>query len=137
METLSFEEIQVGHVAERKRIITEDDILNYAEITGNYNPIHVDEEYAKKTIFKKRMAPAFLVSSMISAILGTQLPGPGAIYLKQSLEFTSPVRIGDEITARVEVAAKNKTTKTVTMKTTCRNQRNTVVITGEAVILVT
>ena len=132
----SFDDIQVGQFAERKRSITEDDILEYAEVTGNYNPIHVDEEYAKNTIFRKRMAPAFLVSSMISAILGTQLPGPGAIYLKQSLDFTTPVRIGDEVTARVEVTGKDAAKKTVTLRTTCINQRNTLVIEGEAVMLV-
>ena len=136
METLSYDEIVVGRFAERKRTITEADIMEYAEVTGNYNPIHVDEEYAKKTIFRKRMAPAFLVSSMISAIVGTQLPGPGAIFLKQSFDFTTPVRIGDVITARVEVIAKEEKRRTVTLKTTCVNQRNTSVIEGEAVVLI-
>ena len=132
---VSFDDIKIGQFAERKRTITEEDILNYAEVTGNFNPIHIDEEYAKTTIFRRRIAPAFLVSSMISAILGTQLPGPGAIYLKQSLDFTTPVRIGDEITARVEVTAKDEKRMTVALRTTCVNQRNTVVIDGTAVTL--
>jgi 3-hydroxybutyryl-CoA dehydratase len=136
MKELSFEDIEVGQSAVRKRTITESDILKYAEVTGNYNPIHVDEEFAKTTIFRKRMAPAFLVSSMISAILGTQLPGPGAIYLKQSLDFTTPVRIGDEITARVEVTSKDSKQKTVKLKTICFNQRGSTVIEGEATVLV-
>jgi len=136
MDTSSFQDIEVGQFAERRRTITKDDILRFAEVSGDQNPICVDEEYAKKTVFRRKMAPGLMVASMISAILGTQLPGPGTIYLEQNLEFVAPVRIGDEITARVEVIAKDETSKTVTLKTICLNQRDKLVINGKAVVVV-
>ncbi|HBJ76203.1 MAG TPA: enoyl-CoA hydratase, partial [Syntrophaceae bacterium] len=116
------DQLQVGDVAEFAKTVTETDIYLYAGITGDFNPAHVNEAYAKNTFFKTRIAHGMLTAGFISAIIANQLPGPGTIYMKQELSFLAPVRIGDTITARVEVlellAEKNR----VRLKTTCSNQ---------------
>ena len=95
----------IGEKASLSRQISEDDILRMAAITGDFNPVHLDEEYAAMTRFKGRIAHGVFSSGLISAVLGMHLPGPGAVYLKQSLQFLYPVRPGDELTAEVEVTA--------------------------------
>jgi 3-hydroxybutyryl-CoA dehydratase len=126
-------EMKVGDVAEFSKTISESDIYLYAGVTGDFNPAHINEAYASKTFFKTRIAHGMLVAGFISAILGTQLPGPGAIYIRQELNFLAPVRVGDTITARAEVieiiAEKNR----VRLKTTCVNQDGTLVLEGEAI----
>ena len=130
-----FDQIQLGQSAEYTRKINEQDIEKFAAVSGDYNPIHMDETYAKDSIFKKRIAHGLLSASFISSVLSNQLPGPGSIYLDQELHFKVPVRIGDEIRAKVEVIAKDDRTKRITLSTTCRNQRNTIVLEGKAVVI--
>jgi 3-hydroxybutyryl-CoA dehydratase len=127
-------EIEVCDSAEFTKTVTEADIYLFAGLSGDYNPAHINEEYAKKTFFKTRIAHGMLSAGFISTVIGTKLPGPGTIYLDQSLKFLAPVRIGDTITARAEVieimAEKNK----VRLETTCINQDGFTVLEGEAVV---
>lgn len=127
-------QIKVGDSAEFGKTISESDIYMYAGITGDFNPAHINEAYAQKTFFKTRIAHGMLTAGFISAILANQLPGPGTIYIKQELKFLAPVRIGDTITAKVEVieiiAEKNR----LRLKTTCTNQEGTQVLDGEALV---
>ena len=99
----SIDQIKVGDTAEFAKTVTETDIYLYAGITGDFNPAHVNEVYAKNTFFKTRIAHGMLTAGFISAIIANQLPGPGTIYLKQDLSFLAPVHIGDTITGRVEI----------------------------------
>ncbi len=126
--------MQVGDAAEFAKTVTETDIYLYAGITGDFNPAHVNEAYAKNTFFKTRIAHGMLTAGFVSAIIANQLPGPGTIYMQQELSFLAPVRIGDTITARVEVlellAEKNR----VRLKTTCSNQDGVTVLTGEGLV---
>ena len=129
----TIEELKLGDVAEFTKTVSESDIYLYAGITGDLNPAHVNEIYAGKTFFKTRIAQGMLTAGFISGILGTQLPGPGTIYLRQELNFLAPVRIGDTITARVEVIEIISEKNRVRLKTTCTNQDGTQVLDGEAV----
>jgi 3-hydroxybutyryl-CoA dehydratase len=115
--------------------VTEADIKAFAAVSGDDNPLHLDEAYAARTPFKGRIAHGLLAASYVSAVLGTQLPGPGAVYLSQSLRFRRPVRIGDTVTARVSIAAIDAEKKRVTLETVCLVDGKTVVD-GEAVIMV-
>jgi len=103
----SIDKLKVGDVAEFAKTVTETDIYLYAGITGDFNPAHVNEAYAKTTFFKTRIAHGMLTAGFISAIIANQLPGPGTIYLKQDLSFLAPVHMGDTITGRVEVIELN------------------------------
>ncbi len=130
----SIDRLQIGDTAEFAKTVTETDIYLYAGITGDFNPAHVNEAYAKNTFFKTRIAHGMLTAGFISAIIANQLPGPGTIYLKQDLSFLAPVHIGDTITGRVEIleliAEKNR----VRLKTTCSNQDGVVVLSGEGLV---
>jgi len=127
-------ELNIGDTAEFSKTVSESDIYQFAGITGDFNPAHMNEEYAKKTFFKTRIAHGMLSAGFISTAIGTKLPGTGSIYIQQNLSFLAPVRIGDTITARVEVieimAGKNR----VRLKTVCVNQVGTQVLDGEAVV---
>lgn len=130
----TIDQLRVGDSAEFGKTISESDIYLYAGITGDFNPAHVNEPYAQKTFFKTRIAHGMLSAGFISAVIANQLPGPGTIYLKQELEFLSPVRIGDTITARVEVLEILAEKKRLRLKTICTNQQGTVVLAGEAMV---
>jgi 3-hydroxybutyryl-CoA dehydratase len=127
-------ELNVGDRAEFTKTVSESDVYLYAGVTGDFNPAHINEPYAEKTFFKTRIAHGMLPAGFISAILGTRLPGPGTVYMGQTLKFRAPVLIGDTITASAEVmeiiADKNR----VRLKTTCQNQDGVVVLDGEAVV---
>ena len=125
-------ELKVGDCAETSRTITEHDVYTFAGLSGDLNPAHIDQEYAKGTFFKTRIAHGLISAGLVSAVLGMQLPGPGTIWLTQVLNFKAPVRIGDTITARVEVAEIME--KSVRLKTTCTNQEGVVVLDGEALV---
>ncbi len=129
----TIDKLKVGDVAEFAKTVTETDIYLYAGITGDFNPAHVNEEYAKNTFFKTRIAHGMLTAGFISAIIANQLPGPGTIYLNQSLSFLAPVRIGDTITGRVEVLELMEKNR-VRLKTTCTNQEGVVVLSGEGLV---
>lgn len=134
MNVKTIKDIKVGDTAEFAKTISESDIYQYAGVTGDFNPAHVNEDYASKTFFKTRIAHGMLSAGFISAVLGNQLPGPGAVYIRQNLHFLAPVRIGDTIKAVVEVVDVMIEKNRVTLKTICVNQNGTVVIDGEAVI---
>ena len=127
-------ELNIGDTAEFSKTVSESDIYQFAGITGDFNPAHMNEEYAKKTFFKTRIAHGMLSAGFISTAIGTKLPGTGSIYVKQDLRFLAPVRIGDTITARVEVIEIIAEKKRVRLKTTCINQEGTQVLDGEAVV---
>ena len=130
----SIDQIKVGDTAEFAKTVTETDIYLYAGITGDFNPAHVNEVYAKSTFFKTRIAHGMLTAGFISAIIANQLPGPGTIYLKQDLSFLAPVHIGDTITGRVEVLELIPEKNRVRIKTTCSNQDGVIVISGEELV---
>jgi len=131
----SVDELNLGDKASHKKIITEKDIKKFGEITGDYNPAHFDDEYAKKTIFKKRIAHGMLVGSLFSKLLGLELPGPGSIYISQTLKFKRPVYFGDEIRAEVKIIELNKERNRVTFECVACNQNNEEVVVGEAVLM--
>jgi 3-hydroxybutyryl-CoA dehydratase len=124
----------LGTRAERIRTITEVDIVDFAQVSGDHNPLHLDPHYAAQTPFGGRIAHGFLTASIISAILGTELPGPGSIYLGQTLKFLAPVRVGDTVTVGVEVMAIREEKRIVTLRTDCINQDGILVLTGEATV---
>jgi 3-hydroxybutyryl-CoA dehydratase len=129
------DEISEGMTAVFSKTVTEADIVLYAGITGDTNPVHLDEEFAKATMFKGRIAHGMLTASFISAVFGTKLPGPGCIYMSQALKFKAPVRIGDTVLARVIGAAIDREKARVTMTTTCHVGEKAV-LEGEAQLLV-
>lgn len=128
--------LQVGQSAEFAKTVTESDVVLFAGITGDFNPAHVNEVEASKSRFGGRIAHGILSAGFISACIAMKLPGPGTIYLTQSLKFTRPVRIGDTVTARVEVLEWNEGKRRARLATTCRNQDGDVVIDGEALVMV-
>ncbi|NNK13282.1 MAG: MaoC family dehydratase [Desulfofustis sp.] len=134
MKGKTIDELKVGDQASFSKTISESDVYLYAGITGDFNPAHIDEVYAQTTAFKTRIAHGMLTAGLISTLLGTQLPGPGSIYMSQSLKFVAPVTIGDTITATVEVIDIITEKKRVLLKTTCTNQEGTIVVDGEALI---
>ena len=134
MKGKTIAEIQVGDSARFTKTIAEADIYLFAGVTGDLNPFHVDEEYAKKTFFKGRIAHGMLLGGFISTVIGCHLPGPGAIYVNQELQFLAPARIGDTITARAEVTKVDTENNRVTLHTTCTNQDGVLVVDGEAVV---
>lgn len=127
--------IKVGDSASFRKTVTEADVSLYAGITGDLNPAHIDEIFARESIFKERIAHGMLTAGLISAVLGTRLPGPGTIYLGQTLNFLAPVHIGDTITAAVEVLELVAGGKRVRLQTTCTNQDGTLVLDGEATVM--
>jgi 3-hydroxybutyryl-CoA dehydratase len=127
-------ELKVGEAAEFTKTISESDIYVYAGVTGDLNPAHINEEYAKNTFFKTRIAHGMLMAGLISTVVGNKLPGPGTIYVKQELNFLAPVRIGDTITARAEVAEIIAEKNRVRLKTSCASQDGTTVLDGEALV---
>lgn len=129
------EEIDVGATAVFSKTVTEADIVAYAGVSGDTNPVHLDESFAKGTMFKTRIAHGMLTAGFISAVLGTKLPGPGCVYLGQTLKFKAPVKIGDSAIARVTATAVDKDKGRCTFATVV-HVGETLVIEGEAQILV-
>ncbi len=129
------DELSEGMTAIFTRTVTEAVIVLYAGISGDTNPVHLDEEFAKPTMFKGRIAHGMLTAGFISAVLGTKLPGPGSIYLGQTLKFKAPVRIGDTVRARVTATAIDREKGRCTFATTA-HVGGTLVVEGEAQVLV-
>ncbi len=127
-------ELEVGMSASFRKTITEADIILFSAVSGDINPAHLDEEYAKDTVFKGRIAHGMLSAGLISAALANRLPGPGTIYLSQNLSFRAPVRIGDTVKATVTVKSVLPEKRRVVLETVC-TVGDTVVITGEATVL--
>jgi 3-hydroxybutyryl-CoA dehydratase len=128
-------EIQVGDTASLSKQISDEDVRIFADISGDRNPVHLDDEFAATTIFKKRIAHGALSGALISAVLGMLMPGPGTIYLSQTMNFKAPVYIGEKITARLEVTAYRADKRITTLKTEVFNQDNKLVLDGEAVVI--
>lgn len=131
----NFSDINIGDTATYSKTINEADILKFADLTGDYNPIHTDEEFAKGSRFKKRIAHGMFTASLISTIIGTKLPGVNTIYLSQDLKFMAPVYIGDTIIVEVEVVDIVKGKNILTLKTLVKNQYNVTVIEGHAKVM--
>ncbi len=129
------EELNVGMWDLFSKTITSADIVIYSGISGDTNPIHLDKNFAENTIFKEPISHGMLTASLISAVIGTKLPGPGSIYIKQSLQFKAPVKVGDTVTAIARIKNIIKTKGFVELKTICFID-DTVVIDGEATVLV-
>ncbi len=128
-------EIEIGEEASFTKTVSEADVYNYAGVTGDFNPAHINESFAKKTMFGGRIAHGMLSAGFISTVLGTKLPGPGCIYVSQDLKFTAPVHFGDTITAKVKVINKNVEKNRVELETECINQKDDTVIKGKAVLM--
>lgn len=134
MKGYFLEDLSVGQSAEIERTVTDADVRAFAEVTGDENPVHLDEDYAARTRFKGRVAHGMLTGGHISAVLGTRLPGPGVIYISQSMNFRRPVRIGDEVKTRATVTRIDERRALVTLATVCEVDGKAVVE-GEAVVL--
>ena len=130
----NFEDLKVGQTASAARTVSEADILAFAGGSGDSNPVHVDQEFAASTPFKGRIAHGILSAAYISTVIGTKLPGPGTIYLSQSLKFKAPVRVGDTVLARVTVSALEPEKRRATLSTVC-TVGDTEVTVGEATVL--
>jgi 3-hydroxybutyryl-CoA dehydratase len=130
-----FEDLSDGMSATFTKTVTDADIVKYAEISGDTNPVHLDDDYAATTMFKQRIAHGMLTAGFISAVFGTKLPDPGSIYVNQSLKFKAPVKIGDAVTATVTVTGKVPEKNFVTFSTVC-TVNDKPVLSGEATLMV-
>ena len=126
----------VGQQAECSKTITETDVVMFAGLSGDFNPIHIDSEYAKQTRFNERIAHGLLTSSILSQLLGVHLPGKGSVYMEQTIQFKAPVFIGDTITAKATVQEFIEEKRILKLLTECQNQKEEIVLTGTAVMMV-
>ena len=131
----TIQELVVGDVAEMTREVTGEVIRDFVAASGDDNPIHSDPAFAAVTRFRRVIAPGMLTASFVSAVIGTKLPGPGAVYLSQSLRFVKPVFVGDQVTARVEVTERLVERNRLRLRTTCANQDGDLLLEGEAWVL--
>lgn len=134
-QTLHFEDLTVGMSETYSKEVRSSDVIGFAEISGDRNPIHLSEHFAARTPFKGRIAHGLYTASLISAVIGTRMPGPGAIYMSQTLSFKAPVRIGDTVVARVEVRELSEKGHRVKLHCTCEVDGN-IVLDGEALVKV-
>ena len=132
--TICIEDLEVGMTRYLQKTITDRDIEMFAEVSTDRNPVHLDDDYARDTIFEGRIAHGMLTAGLVSAVIGEQLPGHGTVYLGQSLKFMAPVRPGDTVYAEVKVAAIDHARRRVTLETHCA-VGDTVVLKGEALVL--
>ena len=135
IQSYCIEDLSVGMSASYAKTVTDEDIVRFADISGDMNPVHLDQAYAEKTMFKGRIAHGMLSAAFISTVFGTRLPGAGCIYLSQSLKFKAPVKIGETVEATVTVTAIDSEKRRVTFQTVCRVGDKTVVE-GEALLMV-
>ena len=135
LENLTYDEISIGQTASYTKAVTDEDIRLFAVISGDVNPVHLDEDYAKSTPFQGRIAHGMITGAFVSAALALELPGPGTIYLSQQLSFRKPVMVGDTLTVTLEVKDKRDDKRFVTIDCTVENQDGAVVALGEALVL--
>lgn len=133
---MKIDDFYIGQTASLKKVFSTDDVKAFAELSLDRNPIHLDEEYAESTLFGKRIVHGFFVGSLISAVFGTKLPGEGAIYLHQEMNFRKPVYHGQEITATVMVTNIRKDKSILYFDTICKNEADEIVIDGKAILKV-
>ena len=131
----NIEQLEIGQNAEFSKTISESDVYLFAGVTGDMNPAHINAEYSKDSVFNQRVVHGMLSASLISTVLGTELPGRGTIYLQQEVKFVAPVHFGDTITATAEVLEKNIKKNRVKLRTVCTNQEGQVVVDGEAIVI--
>lgn len=129
------DDLAVGQSCRTANLVREEDIIKYAEVSGDVNPLHMDENYARNSIFGTRIAHGMIAAGYISAIFGTKFPGPGCIFMSQSLKFKAPVRIGDEVETTVTIVALNEKRGRVTYDCICKVEE-VVVLTGEAQLMI-
>ena len=134
MTGYTIDQLEMGQTASFSKTVSESDVYLFAGISGDFNPAHINQAYAEKTPFKNRIAHGMLCAGFISTVLGCQMPGPGTIYVSQSLTFLAPVLIGDTITATAEVIEILGEKKRVRIKTVCTNQKGKEVLVGEAMV---
>ncbi|MFM1814917.1 MAG: hypothetical protein RLZ98_1612 [Pseudomonadota bacterium] len=134
-KTYFFEDLEVGMEASFQKTVSEADIISFAEVSGDKNPVHLDADYAATTIFKERIAHGILTASYISAVFGMEMPGPGAIYVSQTLNFKAPVKIGDTVLAKVKVVELVPEKRRAMFETQCLIG-DKVVLEGQAVLMV-
>ena len=130
----TIDKLNEGDSASFSKTIAESDVYLYAGVTGDLNPAHVNEEYAKKTFFKTRIVHGMLLGGLISTVIASKLPCPGTIYIRQELNFIAPVHMGDTVTATVEVKEVDREKNRVKMRTHCTNQEDITVIDGAAIV---
>lgn len=135
MSSYFIEDLELGMEASHEKTVSEDDINSFADVSGDYNPVHMDEAYAAGTFFKSRIAHGMLTASFISTVLGTRLPGPGCIYLSQNLRFLAPVRIGDTVKALARVASLDMAKRRAQFACHCEVDGK-IVVEGEATVFV-
>jgi len=135
LSNFTIDELEIGQKASFSKLVTEQDVVLFAAVSGDVNPVHLDEAFAKQTRFGERIAHGMLSGAVISAALAMELPGPGVIYLGQTLRFTRPVKIGDRVTAHLEVTSKQHDKGIVTLACNVTNQDGKTVVTGEATAL--
>lgn len=132
---ISYADIKIGDQASLSKTITEYDVYAFAGVTGDFNPVHVNAEFAKKSLFKQRIAHGMISAGLISAVLGTELPGIDTIYMNQELSFLAPVLYGDTLTATIECVEKDDAKHRIIFKTTVTNQDGKVVTDGKARVM--
>lgn len=131
---MSLGEFTIGQSAALTRTLTEADVMAFAEVTGDFNPVHMDADAAAASSFGERIVHGMLTASLLSALLASKLPGPGAIYLSQTLRFLRPVKIGDTVSAHVSITSIDAETRRITLATSVRNERGKSVVDGEAIV---
>jgi acyl dehydratase len=134
LENITYDELQVGDSATYTRTLTENELVLFAAVSGDVNPVHLDKEYASKTMFKERIAHGMWSGALISAALATVIPGPGTIYLEQQLNFKRPVKLDDTLTVTLTVARKEERNRVI-LNCEVINQRGEQVVTGEAKVI--
>lgn len=127
--------MKVGETASQSLAVTDEVVRRFADLVGDHNPVHLDEAFAATTRFGKRIAHGMIAAGLISGVLGSKLPGPGTIYLSQSLQFTAPVFVGDVITATATVTMLREDKPIVTLETVCTREDGEIVLRGEAVVV--
>ena len=132
---IAYDDIKIGDKASISKTITEHDVYTYAGVTGDFNPVHVNSEFAKTSMFKERIAHGMISAGLISAVLGTELPGINTIYMGQELKFLAPVKFNDTLTAEVECIEKNDEKHRLVFRTTVTNQDGTIVTDGKSKVM--
>ena len=135
VQDVKYSDLKVGDTGSMTKTISEFDVYGFAGISGDFNPVHIDKEFAATTMFKNRIAHGLIAASFISAVLGTTLPGKNTIYMKQELNFLAPVYIGDTVTATVEVIEKIEAKNRAVLRTCVTNQDGEIVVDGQATIM--
>ena len=135
LASLTYERIKVGDTAAQSLLVSDETVNHYARLVGDLNPVHLDEDYAARSFFRQRVGHGLLAAGLISAVLGTRLPGPGTIYLRQELDFKSPVFLGETITARVRILEKFDRQEKIRLRTWVESQGGRLVLDGSALIL--